>query len=115
VTQVIQSIKNVGLLLLGVVMIVTGYRVNDTRRQAQAELEAANARALEIAEQARAQEAVDKARAAEQATQKKPKTTVEKAKPEMASATQQDEAPKQKKGSAAKSNATKRQKSFDTR
>lgn len=114
-TQLIQSIRNVGLLLFGVVMVATGYRVNDTRRQAQAELEAANARALEIAEQARAQEAADRARAAEQTTQKKPRTTVEKAKPEMASATQQDEAPKQKKGRAAKSNATKSQKSFDTR
>ena len=84
--RLMQSIKNIGLFLFGVVLIVTGHKVNDAHAQAKADAEAAKTK--EVVEKAKAQEAVEKTRATEKAkaAPKKVRTTVEKAKPEKASA-----------------------------
>ena len=83
-TQAIQSIKKVGLFLLGVVTILFGFKANVVNTQTKPE--ASEATTPEVAKKAPANVAPDKAPEDTEATQHKPKTKVEKAKPERAHA-----------------------------
>ncbi len=83
-TQTIQSIKKIGLFLLGVVTIVLGFKANVAN--AQTKPETAEMKTPEIAEKMSTNEASGMASNTDKAANKKPETKLEKAKPERAHA-----------------------------